>query len=237
MRLDVCHEQLRIGDDLEEQRTGLIVNQRLYFFRFYEVGKARFHTKAAQGVTNQRDAVAKQMFRGHDVQSCATYCRQGVGDRRHTCVQCRHAGGSCDLPDALLQIRCRGVGDAGVRRRHGTTAKCVAHGLGRLKLKRRRIIDVRRPWPWQTQTQTPPYNRRALTMPRMHQASDTSWLILSFRTSSASNDLADGDDEFIHILAGVVEGEGGTDAHLIAEGPEGGLGAVMSGTHCDALLI
>jgi hypothetical protein len=52
-----------------------------------------------------------------------------------------------------------------------------------------------------------------------------------------TNDLANGDDELIHILAGVVEGEGGTDAHLVAEGSEGGLSAVVTGTHCDALLI
>ena len=52
-----------------------------------------------------------------------------------------------------------------------------------------------------------------------------------------SYDLAEGDEEFIHILAGVVEGEGGTDTHFVAEGSEGGLGAVVTGTHCDALLI
>jgi len=51
------------------------------------------------------------------------------------------------------------------------------------------------------------------------------------------HDLAEGDDKFIHILAGVVEGKGGTDAHLVAEGSEGGLGAVVTSTHCDALLI
>ena len=52
-----------------------------------------------------------------------------------------------------------------------------------------------------------------------------------------THDLAHGNHEFIHILAGVVEGEGGTDAHLVAEGTEGGLGAVVTSTHCDALLI
>ena len=34
------------------------------------------------------------------------------------------------------------------------------------------------------------------------------------------DDLAHGDDEFIHILAGVVESESGTDAHLVAERSE-----------------
>ena len=52
-----------------------------------------------------------------------------------------------------------------------------------------------------------------------------------------SNDFAHGNHEFIHILAGVVEGEGGTDAHFVAEGTEGGLSAVVTGTHRDALLI
>ena len=51
------------------------------------------------------------------------------------------------------------------------------------------------------------------------------------------NDLAHSNHELIHILTSVVEGEGGTDAHLVAEGTEGGLGAVVTGTHCDALLI
>ena len=54
---------------------------------------------------------------------------------------------------------------------------------------------------------------------------------------SLSHDLANGNHEFIHIIAGVVEGEGGTDAHLVAEGTEGGLSAVVTGTHRDALLI
>jgi hypothetical protein len=51
------------------------------------------------------------------------------------------------------------------------------------------------------------------------------------------HNLAEGNNEFIHILAGVVEGEGRTDAHLVAEGSEGGLSAVVTSTHCDALLI
>lgn len=54
---------------------------------------------------------------------------------------------------------------------------------------------------------------------------------------SLSKNLANGNDEFIHILAGVVEGEGGADAHLVAEGSKGRLGAVVTGTYCDALLI
>ena len=53
----------------------------------------------------------------------------------------------------------------------------------------------------------------------------------------AAHNLADGNDELIYILAGVIEGEGGTDAHLVAEGSEGGLSAVVTSTHCDALLI
>ena len=52
-----------------------------------------------------------------------------------------------------------------------------------------------------------------------------------------SHDFSHGNHEFIHILAGVVKGEGGTDAHLVAEGTEGGLSAVVTGTHRDALLI
>ena len=52
-----------------------------------------------------------------------------------------------------------------------------------------------------------------------------------------AHNLSHGDDEFIHILAGVVEGEGGTDTHLVAESSEGGLGAVVTGTYGDALLI
>ena len=52
-----------------------------------------------------------------------------------------------------------------------------------------------------------------------------------------SHDFAHGNHEFIYILTGVVESEGGTDAHLVAEGSEGGLSAVVTGTHCDALLI
>ena len=145
--LDVCHEQLRIGDNLEEQCCSLVVNQRLYFFRLCEVGKAWFHTKAAQGVTNQRDAVAKQVLRGHDVQSCAAYCRQGVGNRCHTSVQCRHTGGSGDLPDALLQIGGRGVGDAGIRRIHRASAEGIVHRLRRGELECRCQIDWHRECP------------------------------------------------------------------------------------------
>ena len=52
-----------------------------------------------------------------------------------------------------------------------------------------------------------------------------------------SHNLPEGNHQFIHILAGVVEGEGGTDAHLVAEGTEGGLGAVVTSTHRDALFI
>jgi hypothetical protein len=54
---------------------------------------------------------------------------------------------------------------------------------------------------------------------------------------SLSKNLANGNDELIHILTGIVEGEGGADAHLVAEGSEGGLSAVVTSTYCDALLI
>ena len=138
---DIGHEQLRIGDDLEEQGASLVVDLCLHLLWFREINKTWFHTERAQCVANQRDAVAKQMFRGYDVESCCTDSRQRVMDGRHTRVECRHTGGSSQLSDTFLQIGGRGVGDAGIRRGHGTTAKCVAHGLGRLKLKRRRIVD------------------------------------------------------------------------------------------------
>ena len=138
---DVSHKQLRIGDDLEEQGARLVVNTCLYLLWFREVGKAQLHTKVTQRVTNQRDGVAKQMFRGHDVQSCTADRRQGVVDGCHSRVERRHAHRSRQLTDPFFQIGGRGVGDTGIRRRHGTTAECVAHGFGRLKLKRRRIVD------------------------------------------------------------------------------------------------
>ena len=52
-----------------------------------------------------------------------------------------------------------------------------------------------------------------------------------------AHDFSHRNHKFIHILAGVVEGESGTDAHLVTEGTEGGLSAVVTSTHCDALLI
>ena len=87
------------------------------------------------------------MFRGHDVEASRTDSRKGVVDGGHTRVECRHARCSRQLPHTFLQIGYRGVGNAGIRRGHGTTAKCVAHGLGRLKLKRRRIVDGHRQCP------------------------------------------------------------------------------------------
>ena len=138
---DVSHEQLRIGDNLEEQRTGLVIDLCPHLFRFREIDKTRFYAEVAQRIANQRDTIAKQMLRGHDVEPCRADCCEGVVDGRHTRVECCHARRSRQLPHTFLQIGYRGVGDAGIRRRHGTTAKCVAHGLGRLKLKRRRIID------------------------------------------------------------------------------------------------
>ena len=89
---DVSHEQLRIGDNLEEQRTGLVIDLCPHLFRFREIDKTRFYAEVAQRIANQRDTIAKQMLRGHDVEASRTDSR-------------------------------------------------VAHGLGRLKLKRRRIID------------------------------------------------------------------------------------------------
>ena len=144
---DVGHEELRIGDDFEEQGAGLVVNQRLHLLGLREVGKARLYPEVSQRVADERDRVAEEMLRGHDVQSCRADSRQGVVDGGHAGVECRHAGGARQLAHTLLQIGDGRVGDAGVRRRHGATAKRVAHGLGRLKLKRRRIVDGHRQCP------------------------------------------------------------------------------------------
>ena len=101
-RLDVGHEQLRIGNNLEEQGCGLVVNLRLHFLGFREIDESRLHTKTAQRIAYQRDAVAKQVLRGHDVQACRTYRCQGIVDSRHTRIQRRHTLCACYLPDALL---------------------------------------------------------------------------------------------------------------------------------------
>ena len=42
-RTDVGHEELRIGDDFEEQGTGLVVDEALHPGQVGEVGKARLH--------------------------------------------------------------------------------------------------------------------------------------------------------------------------------------------------
>ena len=111
---NIRHEQLRISDDLKEQCDRLIVNQRLHLLRFRKVSKPWFHAEATQRVTNQRDAITKKMFRRHNVQSCPAHSRQGIGDGRHTRIQCRHARSPRDLSDTLLQIGCRGIGNAGI---------------------------------------------------------------------------------------------------------------------------
>ena len=87
---DVSHEQLWIGDDLEEQGASLVVDLCLHLLWFREINKTWFHTERAQRVANQRDAVAKQMFRGNDVEPCCTDSRQRVMDGRHTRVECCH---------------------------------------------------------------------------------------------------------------------------------------------------
>ena len=87
------------------------------------------------------------MLRGHDVESCCADCREGVVDSGHTRIECRDARGARQLSHTFLKVGHCGVGDAGIRRGHGATAKRVAHGLGRLKLKRRRIVDGHRQCP------------------------------------------------------------------------------------------
>ena len=56
-------------------------------------------------------------------------------------------------------------------------------------------------------------------------------------SGSLTNDLADGNNQFVHILTRVVECKGGTYAHLVAEGTECRLGAVVSGTYRNTLFI
>ncbi len=60
--LYVCYKQLRIGDDLEEECTGLVIDYILNLLKVSEIYKTSLHTQSTQRVAHQGNGIAKQMF-------------------------------------------------------------------------------------------------------------------------------------------------------------------------------
>ena len=145
--LDVGHEKLRVGNDFEKECTGLVVNLRLHVLQIREVDKARLHAEVAQGVADERHAVAEKVLRGDNVQSGGTNGCEGIVDGGHTRVQGGDTRGTRNLPHPFLQIGDGGIGNAGIRGGGTPSTEGLVHGLCRGELKGCRQVDRHRECP------------------------------------------------------------------------------------------
>ena len=139
--LQVGHFHLGIGDDLEEYAGGTVVDGLLHLSHVGEVAQSGFHAKTGEGLSEQRESVAKEVLRRDDVLSlcCQGYYR--IADGGHTGIEGHNIFGAGQGLHALLKVGDGGVLHTRIVGSVNAAAEGVAHHFGIVEFVGHGVID------------------------------------------------------------------------------------------------
>ena len=138
---EVGHLHLRIGDDLEEEGAGAVVDGLLHGTEVGQVAEHGLDTKPPECAGDERVSVAEKVARGDDLLPSLGDSQEGVADGGHAGAERDDVGGAGECADLILEEGHGGVHDARIVWVVGTAAEGIGHADGVAKLVGCGVID------------------------------------------------------------------------------------------------
>ena len=138
---EVGHLHLRIGDDLEEEGAGAVVDGLLHGAEVGQVAEHGLDAKPPECAGDEGVGVAEKVARGDDLPSRFSQRKEGVADGGHAGAERDDVGGAGECANLILEESHGGVHDARIVRVVGATAEGIGHAEGVAKLVGCGVID------------------------------------------------------------------------------------------------
>ena len=138
---EVGHLHLRIGDDLEKEGAGAVVDGLLHGVEVGQVAKHGLDAKPPECAGDEGVGVPEKMARGDDLLSSLGDSQEGVADGGHAGAERDDVGGAGECADLILEESHGGVHDARIVRVVGAAAEGIGHADGVAKLVGCGVID------------------------------------------------------------------------------------------------
>ena len=137
----VDHLHLRVGDDLEEEGAGAVVDGLLHGTEVSQVAEHGLDTETPECAGDERVGVAEKMARGDDLLPSLGDSQEGVADGGHAGAERDDVGGAGECADLILEEGHGGVHDARIVWVVGAAAEGIGHADGVAKLVGCGVID------------------------------------------------------------------------------------------------